>query len=61
MSRENEKAIREQYHKDFAERQLRKQKLQEFINQEKSPYERTKMRLRSFCAWLLYREPMVPL
>lgn len=65
MSRCNEKALqkqdsaslrREQYHKDFAERQLRKQKLQEFINQEKSPYERTKMRLRNFCAWLLYRD-----
>ena len=48
--------LREQYHKDFEERKLRRQKLQEFINQEKSPYERAKMRLRNFCAWLLYRD-----
>ena len=60
--------LREQYHKDFAtgsglsrdqpleERKLRRQKLQEFINKEKSPYERAKMRLRNFCAWLLHRD-----
>lgn len=48
--------LREQYHKDFEERKLRKQKLQEFINQETSWYERAKMRLRYFCAWLLYRD-----
>lgn len=48
--------LREVYQKEWQARQARKHKLEEFIRQEQSCYERFKIRFRAFFAWILHRD-----